>query len=501
MNIVDLFEKRKNPEINTKTSALAELEKYRGRDDVFVSFTDDVTLGRGQPKRSPSAPKLGINPINRYGTPTGIYSYPINYVLDKKGRVPFAGTLPYIWVIQSTGNLLDLCKYTETDLDDDIEKLEKIHDFTRFARENTRMASVQTPGGKLWYVLMKVAEQYGAETKTRPTTAWAKLIRELGYTGAYDSCGEGIIHNAEPTQAFFVSRSVIKPLEVINNDINKQPPRYSLNYLAKNPETLFKAFDSGSLHFLEFANIVRDEIFEVKNETGNDNGWIRNISDYIGNNENVLEKISSRNVILEILLPYLSSEHVFKCLAFRNGSLDGSLIPTMIAKIMNALQDRKDAHLYHDFLRNQEDFKMHPYEIISAMNSNARLVFDDVIADVVKNVSIPRMFFSLYDNVGPKAKQAIFNNETSYARLAGNGIVPFNKKRILQILNNLGKGDDIASFWFTLEKFHPKLSNNELVDSLKKNHRLKNPQFQELVNMFHDDSRDRLKSALDAALS
>lgn len=497
MNIVDLFEKRRNPEANTKTTALEELEKYRGRDDVFVSFTDYVTLGRGRPSRAPTSPKLGINPTNRYSTPTGIYTYPISYVLEKKGRVPFAGTLPYIWVVQSTGNLLDLCNYTEDDLEKDLNKLEDINIFTKYAREHTRFAHVDTPGGRLWYVLMKVAENHGHIIKSKTTTAWSKLIKDLGYSGAYDSCGEGIIHNAEPTQAFFVSRSAIKPLEVIHNDINKQPPRYSMEYLAKNPYTLFSAFDSGSLHFLEFANIVRDEISMTKE--GNGNGWLENVSDYIGNNKSIIDKIASRHILLELFLPYLSSEHAL--LALDEAKKYTDMQPTMIVKIMNALKDRNDTHLYYDFLRDRQDFSLNPFEIISSMDAKTRLVFDDLIAETIKHSSITRMFYSLYNNVGPKTKRAIHNNVQSYARLAGAGIIPFNKAKIIRIINQLGNKNDPIPFWFALETFHEKFTDEELVNIFKANPRLQSLQFQEMVNMFYDYDRTRLKAAMDTALS
>ena len=42
---VSLFERRRNPTLNKKISALETLKKYAGRDDVFVSFTYSPPLG------------------------------------------------------------------------------------------------------------------------------------------------------------------------------------------------------------------------------------------------------------------------------------------------------------------------------------------------------------------------------------------------------------------------------------------------------------------------
>ena len=67
-------EKRRNPELNPKVSFVELLEKYKGRTDIFVTYT--------------KLPKLGINPNNVFDTPTGVYSYPIDYVINEK-YIPF----------------------------------------------------------------------------------------------------------------------------------------------------------------------------------------------------------------------------------------------------------------------------------------------------------------------------------------------------------------------------------------------------------------------------
>ena len=47
--------------------------------------------------------KIGINPQSLYKlTPVGIYFYPLDYVIEKKMNVPYAGNLPYINVCEFT---------------------------------------------------------------------------------------------------------------------------------------------------------------------------------------------------------------------------------------------------------------------------------------------------------------------------------------------------------------------------------------------------------------
>jgi hypothetical protein len=87
----DVKEKKKLPYFQRGLA----LDKYEGREDVFVSFT--------------SLPKLGINPKTPYDTPAGIYSYPVYYVIEnydpKNGAftVPFAAEQEYVHVFQVSG--------------------------------------------------------------------------------------------------------------------------------------------------------------------------------------------------------------------------------------------------------------------------------------------------------------------------------------------------------------------------------------------------------------
>lgn len=74
------------------------LEKFRGSDDVFVTFHE--------------VPKFGLNPRNKYNTPTGIYSYPVDYVISSwdagssEFRVPFAGKSNFLTVFRHVKNIL-----------------------------------------------------------------------------------------------------------------------------------------------------------------------------------------------------------------------------------------------------------------------------------------------------------------------------------------------------------------------------------------------------------
>lgn len=498
MYIVDLFEKRRNPEANTKTTALKELEKYAGRPDIFVSFTDDVTRGKGQHAKSVNrpVPKLGINPINHYNTPLGIYTYPIDYVLSRSGKVPFAGNLPYIWVVESTGNLLDLCSYTDADLESDLEKLEDISHYTSHVRENMRSASVQTPGGKLWYVLMKLSDTYGNSNKIKPTTAWSKLIKELGYSGAHDSCGHGIIHSSEPTQAFFVSRESFKTLEVIDNDLHKKGPNYSLSYLSKNPKLLFDEYSSGKVGGMLLATLVKAEI--EKSQHGIDNGWLENVSDFI--DSKAIDKLKERETLIDLLFPYLSNSHaidIMKSQAFEHSSDERYL-----AFYLNVAYTRKElvTWMKTNILNNARALKFHPFDVVEYTNTRACKVFDSSFAQFLPNNSIGQKLH-LFEKLGPLSKEAALTNYQTVLRLSTSGVIPFNKQRVIDALNSIASHH--FWLWFADDKLINKLNDNDIFIIL--NHKGKNFLLS-TMDFFNDYFRDeetaiRLRKIIDSIVN
>ena len=94
------------------------LDKYRGKGNIFGSFT--------------SLPKLGINPQTTYQTPVGVYSYPVDFILaNVRGdvfSVPFAESQPYLHIF-SVANL-------DRALNFDINDTEKINAFNAEASDD-----------------------------------------------------------------------------------------------------------------------------------------------------------------------------------------------------------------------------------------------------------------------------------------------------------------------------------------------------------------------------
>ena len=153
--------------------------------------------------------KLGLNPTNKYDTPTGFYAY-----LSDRGMAKFAVDRPFAVVFKPAENarLLDLESYTKADFIRDNRLLAEwagkrpgfpseadVKEAFLWAEEEARKG---TPGGRIWNVTRVCASWFN-----QPNHAWSRIINKvLGYDGVVDKCGS-VIHDNEPCQAVFFNTS------------------------------------------------------------------------------------------------------------------------------------------------------------------------------------------------------------------------------------------------------------------------------------------------------
>lgn len=252
-----LIERITDTDLGTGVSSTQVVKKYLDypdASDYYISFTD--------------IDKIGINPQSGYNTPIGIYTYPVVEFFEKYrpkedepiGKAaPFAGKAPYVNIIRNNhkGKFIEdiSATYTKADLERDIQwiaenKQREVITGPRDTAIAHRMNSVlmnmgykysnyeswkreakniirdvleslseqfarfpMYPGGRLWYVTLEVAKHM----KGKHPVQWAKLMREMGYSGVADKSGIGIIHPSEPTQAVFFSKSSFDVIDRIQN--------------------------------------------------------------------------------------------------------------------------------------------------------------------------------------------------------------------------------------------------------------------------------------------
>jgi hypothetical protein len=195
-------------------------------------------------------PKVGINPRSEYNTPIGIYFYPLDFyketIENEYDELPFQHNAKYINLIKSKSPKPSVLSLTDVTQTEKLEIIEKIKSLEVFSKDKTVINSdieniisdshyyslVKTPGGKLWYILMRVAQYLSNHSKkyfgtnSNSRVIWNWLLRRLNYKAVID-LGGGIIHNNEPTQGLFLSIEDVNLVKSINNIIDKVKGKYN----------------------------------------------------------------------------------------------------------------------------------------------------------------------------------------------------------------------------------------------------------------------------------
>ncbi len=101
-SVADLTNKKELQEIKGRTKRRFGKKRGEKRPAWWKSLaTGSDPAAKAQ--RSPSIPKVGINPRSKYNTPNGIYSYPLTpsiYYELKTGTLPFAQNQPYFSIFK-----------------------------------------------------------------------------------------------------------------------------------------------------------------------------------------------------------------------------------------------------------------------------------------------------------------------------------------------------------------------------------------------------------------
>jgi len=219
--------------LERRPDAISALAKYASDPDIYITFVD--------------LPKVGINPQSTFNTPLGIYTYPLQAYWDtiRYGNIPFASERPYVYVLKSTGRVLELADYSKAAYEADLEKLHRLYGQIVIDRQHRASYSkngeeftddqvwghfidrsvngarvintITNPFGfALWVVTMSIADTI-SKSRNRRGVAWNSILRSLGYTGISDKAGQGIIHPNEPTQAVFLTKQAVRVVELIDN--------------------------------------------------------------------------------------------------------------------------------------------------------------------------------------------------------------------------------------------------------------------------------------------
>lgn len=230
--------------------------------------------------------KVGINPKTEHDTPSGVYTYPLEYVL-KEGNVPYRGeTKPKKVKILKTQNDKVLSdKLTEKEYEEDIKKLGKWveennvrldNGYEKFVKWYSERANVKTPFGKLWNVTRIISADYYRKTYDKSgkkiegisqnISVWSKILIYLGFDYVVDN-GTEVIHSNEPTQALFLNS---KSYKVIDETFVDTEERYKENTSKEEKEILEQLKKEGwGLDIIDdVLKINRPELLKITDKFG-----------------------------------------------------------------------------------------------------------------------------------------------------------------------------------------------------------------------------------------
>ena len=191
--------------------------------------------------------KIGINPQSLYKTPIGIYFYPLDYVIENKMNVPFAGDAPFINVCQLTRphkilhmhnkepqkgmeKLAFVPKEILNSIDISDNRLRS--DYSQLwltTMELSKLPNILQKKTNEVFLFKKIksaisqfvpADVYESPKNRNSPVLWNRYLRDADIDGFVDH-GTGTIHPQEPTQGVVLLANAIKRIHVIPNQTKK----------------------------------------------------------------------------------------------------------------------------------------------------------------------------------------------------------------------------------------------------------------------------------------
>jgi hypothetical protein len=450
-----------------KQTVLSILEKYKDDPDILISFRDNV---QWISEKNPDIKKtlsvgIGINPNNRYGTPTGIYGYVLQPMWQnfKRKSIPFAGDRPVIVVYkpdlkdgekiarssdfkkeqleQVFLKLKNMYYYTDDDLQHLLDQIEDYYKDTAFKT--------------LWSLTRKIAIQDTNNNRyvsgiERHVNYWSNLLIKLGYPIIIDDVGTGTIHSNEPTQSVVFGRRFVKVLETIENKnwqeidssntvgkllskitdyvfVNSNLGKWSESIKNFNTDVKNKIFmsllKSNNLQYLS-----EKDVQNFKPETFLNDKSYKNITD--------IYDLTKNNYLINYLFKYLDYGNVCEFLIFFISSSKADITESQMINLIKAC------------------YKNIPTQSIDGAIRNIKQIIDDKFNYSIK---VKRTF--IYKTLEKISKN--FGKSENTSQEKENLVLISNRLALMLYDDSVIKSDDVV--WKVLNK---KLDSTIFIDAL-----------------------------------
>jgi len=202
------------------------------RDDIFVHFTDIQKLGI----------KFNFNKEGQgYGTPLGIYAYPLVYTIRYTMSINKTREADYI-----DGGIvpLHLFPYAQS---------RKFLVLFKLKSKNIKLILSSNANSNDRDFYESLRDRYKLEGTREAELAFTKKLLKHEYRGVIDDNGSDMIHGGEPVQAVFFHTSDLSVLSVEQNDANKNFYRSNLTRTER---------ESTANVVVEQKNAIREKIKE-----------------------------------------------------------------------------------------------------------------------------------------------------------------------------------------------------------------------------------------------
>lgn len=360
-------------------------------ENVYVSFRKSVNVTK-------------INPLNKYNTPTGLYTYKLSNYTDKvpnnikefRKLFPYMNELNYIHFYIPNDNVNIVSSDTEkSKLDKHVIKLKKLYgnkiepisnlcDNWLDDSYSSYYSEAKHPTHKFWLFLYDVSS-YIAKDKSAVKNTVPRIAREIGIHGFDDNKCEGWIHPSEKCQTVFFKSNIFKDHYVLQDKYNnigvnthldiQQGKRITLKDNTPK-ESIIKLINKNQLIRVTNKNILLSKDYII-----NDPKLFKLIISYL-TIDDVFEVFSNQNddVVNIIINDYM---HIIKP-KFERIAANPSLLFDVVNHIVTLVHENKNPNTIKILVNMLKDV-IPPYQS------------KDVIDTILNN--IPSYNMTTFDNV------------------------------------------------------------------------------------------------------
>lgn len=419
-----IIEARSNPDTNVDPTFEETIELVLSKNSIqntFVSFREEIGFASD------------MNVKNEYGTPTGMYCYPLWLFFQNKEDIikigekafrrqfPFASDREFMQfiTIKNINGILDN-NTTKEETNIYVNKLKRLHQNDNSIKKmcdaylhnnynSSYTDKIKNPAHLLWLLMYEIASYLVGGKSTNKASITNKLntiYRQIGINGFIDN-GSGYIHPFEPKQAVFFRVKNIADITTY-----KAPKvRYKYPKEVVNDEMLINIINK------EGARLTELEISNILNVATDKNKLSKLIVEKKGNSLTYVEFVSIKHRIENIDIIF---DDIIKTELFWNSDKSHEVINGMIS----LSNDGFDKSMRIVKLKGENIKRDEIYSVIKAIgsifsNMQVAIVVNEIIKNKNKKLDdeeIGLIIASVYDNYGIainiiKAKKETINIE------------------------------------------------------------------------------------------